>query len=93
MYIWFYWEISSHHQSMAKRKRQQDKAANEKKTADEVGDDERSFEELGLEARLVRALSKKSIEKPTPIQRLVIPPIMVCIFRSSSKFAITSFLA
>ncbi|KAL1562441.1 DEAD-box ATP-dependent RNA helicase 16 [Salvia divinorum] len=36
---------------------------------EEQDDDERSFEELGLEARLVRALSKKSIENPTPIQR------------------------
>ncbi|KAL1562442.1 DEAD-box ATP-dependent RNA helicase 16, variant 2 [Salvia divinorum] len=38
---------------------------------EEQDDDERSFEELGLEARLVRALSKKSIENPTPIQRFV----------------------
>ncbi|KAL1537047.1 DEAD-box ATP-dependent RNA helicase 16 [Salvia divinorum] len=43
---------------------------------EELDDDERSFEELGLEARLVRALSKKSIEKPTPIQRVAIPLIL-----------------
>ncbi|XP_047952213.1 DEAD-box ATP-dependent RNA helicase 16-like [Salvia hispanica] len=43
---------------------------------EEQDDDERSFEELGLEARLVRALSKKSIEKPTPIQRVAIPLIL-----------------
>ncbi|XP_042030269.1 DEAD-box ATP-dependent RNA helicase 16-like [Salvia splendens] len=43
---------------------------------EEQDDDERSFEDLGLEARLVRALSKKSIEKPTPIQRFAIPLIL-----------------
>ncbi|KAG6394283.1 hypothetical protein SASPL_144867 [Salvia splendens] len=43
---------------------------------EEQDDDERSFEDLGLEARLVRALSKKSIEKPTPIQRFAIPRIL-----------------
>lgn len=40
-------------------------------------EEEKSFEELGLDTRLVRALSKKSIEKPTPIQLVAIPLILV----------------
>lgn len=39
-------------------------------------DEDRSFEELGLDARLVRALLKKRIEKPTPIQHVAIPLIL-----------------
>ncbi|KAK4416363.1 DEAD-box ATP-dependent RNA helicase 16 [Sesamum alatum] len=42
----------------------------------EHDEEERSFEELGLDSRLIRALSKKSIEKPTPIQRVAIPLIL-----------------
>ncbi|KAJ6813675.1 DEAD-box ATP-dependent RNA helicase 16 [Iris pallida] len=42
----------------------------------EEKEEELSFEELGLEPRLVRALSKKSITKPTPIQRESIPLIL-----------------
>ncbi|XP_057784403.1 DEAD-box ATP-dependent RNA helicase 16 [Salvia miltiorrhiza] len=72
---------------MAKRKRNpQNDSVNEKKeqekavvageVEEEQDDDERSFEELGLDARLVRALSKKSIEKPSPIQRVAIPLIL-----------------
>ncbi|KAG6423507.1 hypothetical protein SASPL_113905 [Salvia splendens] len=73
---------------MAKRKRQPH-SANDAEIAEdksvvaagevieeEQDGDERSFEELGLEARLVRALSKKSIEKPTPIQIVAIPLIL-----------------
>lgn len=41
-------------------------------------EEEQTFEELGLDPRLVRALSKKNIEKPTPIQRVAIPLILVC---------------
>ncbi|KAH0464620.1 hypothetical protein IEQ34_007406 [Dendrobium chrysotoxum] len=39
-------------------------------------DEDLSFEELGLDPRLLRALSKKSITKPTPIQREAIPLIL-----------------
>ncbi|KAL3726273.1 hypothetical protein ACJRO7_031200 [Eucalyptus globulus] len=39
-------------------------------------EDERSFEEIGLDPRLVRALSKKGVEKPTPIQQVAIPLIL-----------------
>ncbi|XP_057426876.1 DEAD-box ATP-dependent RNA helicase 16 [Lotus japonicus] len=35
--------------------------------------DDQSFEDLGLDPRLVRALLKKGIEKPTPIQRVAFP--------------------
>ncbi|KAL5988303.1 DEAD-box ATP-dependent RNA helicase 16 [Asimina triloba] len=35
-----------------------------------------SFEELGLDPRLVRALTKKDITKPTPIQHVAIPLIL-----------------
>lgn len=38
---------------------------------------DKSFEELGLDSRLIRALSKKGIEKPTPIQQTAIPYILV----------------
>lgn len=38
--------------------------------------EDQSFEELGLDARLLRALLKKGIEKPTPIQRVAIPLIL-----------------
>lgn len=43
----------------------------------EAEGEDRSFEELGLDARLVRALLKKRIEKPTPIQHVAIPLILV----------------
>ncbi|KAL0543167.1 hypothetical protein IC582_018256 [Cucumis melo] len=42
----------------------------------EEEEDELSFEELGLDPRLVRALIKKEIQKPTPIQHVAIPLIL-----------------
>ncbi|KAK3006782.1 hypothetical protein RJ639_017201 [Escallonia herrerae] len=39
-------------------------------------DDKQTFEELGLDPRLIRALAKKGIDKPTPIQRTAIPLIL-----------------
>jgi ATP-dependent RNA helicase DDX56/DBP9 len=51
----------------------------------EEEEEEQSFEELGLDPRLIRALIKKGIEKPTPIQLVAIPLILVsfcCINRS-----------
>ncbi|PKI59416.1 hypothetical protein CRG98_020175 [Punica granatum] len=49
--------------------------------AEDVGgneeeEEELSFEEIGLDPRLIRALSKKNIQKPTPIQRVAIPLIL-----------------
>ncbi|KAL7141548.1 hypothetical protein ABFS83_08G060900 [Erythranthe nasuta] len=43
---------------------------------EEKDEEDKSFEELGLDSRLIRALSKKSIEKPTPIQHVAIPLIL-----------------
>ncbi|KAF2586476.1 hypothetical protein F2Q70_00033922 [Brassica cretica] len=43
---------------------------------EEEEEKEKSFEELGLDPRLIRALSKKGIEKPTPIQQTAIPYIL-----------------
>ncbi|KAI3777189.1 hypothetical protein L1987_46985 [Smallanthus sonchifolius] len=37
---------------------------------------ELTFEDLGLDARLIRALTKKNVEKPTPIQQTGIPLIL-----------------
>lgn len=42
----------------------------------EEDEEEKSFEELGLDPRLVRALMKKGIDKPTPIQQVAIPLIL-----------------
>ena len=40
-------------------------------------EDDQTFENLGLDGRLIRALNKKKILKPTPIQRVAIPLILV----------------
>ncbi|KAF5749691.1 DEAD-box ATP-dependent RNA helicase 16-like [Tripterygium wilfordii] len=62
---------------MAKPK---DKPSNDSKHKEEEeeerDDDDKSFEELGLDPRLIRALTKKAIEKPTPIQQVAIPLIL-----------------
>ncbi|XP_031275214.1 DEAD-box ATP-dependent RNA helicase 16 [Pistacia vera] len=39
-------------------------------------EEEKSFDELGLDLRIVHALKKKAIEKPTPIQEVAIPLIL-----------------
>ncbi|KAI6695045.1 hypothetical protein NL676_022755 [Syzygium grande] len=44
--------------------------------ADTSEEEQRGFEEIGLDPRLVRALSKKGVEKPTPIQQVAIPLIL-----------------
>ena len=46
----------------------------------------KSFEELGLDSRLIRALTKKGIEKPTLIQQSAIPYILVMIIESLYLF-------
>ena len=46
---------------------------------EEEEEEEKSFEELGLDPRLIRALIKKGIDKPTPIQQVAIPLILVSI--------------
>ncbi|KZV24948.1 DEAD-box ATP-dependent RNA helicase 16-like [Dorcoceras hygrometricum] len=67
---------------MAKRRRNDNSEqadiqenADDKEYHEEI-EEELSFEELGLDSRLTRALSKKSIENPTPIQRVAIPLIL-----------------
>ncbi|CAM8988151.1 unnamed protein product [Rhodiola kirilowii] len=42
----------------------------------EVEDGDQNFEELGMDPRLIRALNKKNIDNPTPIQRVAIPLIL-----------------
>lgn len=42
-----------------------------------VEEEEKSFEELGLDLRLVHALKKKGVEKPTLIQQYAVPRILV----------------
>ncbi|KAK9166058.1 hypothetical protein Scep_001249 [Stephania cephalantha] len=42
----------------------------------EEEEEEKTFEELGLDPRLIRALTKKGISAPTPIQTYAIPLIM-----------------
>jgi hypothetical protein len=44
---------------------------------DDVDADDTGFEEMGLDPRLLKALSKRSISIPTPIQLKAIPLIMV----------------
>ncbi|KAH9610989.1 hypothetical protein KSS87_001010 [Heliosperma pusillum] len=39
-------------------------------------DEEQSFEAIGLDPRLIRALIKKDLQNPTPIQRVAIPLIL-----------------
>ncbi|XP_030484190.2 DEAD-box ATP-dependent RNA helicase 16 [Cannabis sativa] len=42
----------------------------------EEDEEEPSFEKLGVEPRLTRALQKKGIQKPTPIQSVAIPLVL-----------------
>ena len=68
------------------------------KNIQEEEEEELSFEELGLDPRLTRALLKKGIQKPTPIQHVAIPLVLVslsqnCLRGSSFTFRlITLFL-
>ncbi|GFY86666.1 hypothetical protein Acr_05g0003050 [Actinidia rufa] len=43
---------------------------------DQEKEEEQTFEGLGLDLRLIRALTKKGVDKPTPIQRVAIPLIL-----------------
>lgn len=61
---------------MAKSINQIPAKRNEKDQVEEEEDEEASFEDLGLDPRLIRALSKQSVVKPTPIQREGIPLIL-----------------
>ena len=46
---------------------------------EEEEEEEKSFEDIGLDPILIRALNKKGLEKPTPIQQVAIPLILVSI--------------
>lgn len=56
-------------------KQEQQQKPENKEEAEEV-DEEKSFEDIGLDPRLIRALLKKGVEKPFPIQRVAIPLIL-----------------
>ncbi|KAM5574506.1 DEAD-box ATP-dependent RNA helicase 16-like [Rosa sericea] len=47
-----------------------------KEIESEDEEEHQTFENLGLDGRLIRALNKKKILKPTPIQRVAIPLIL-----------------
>ncbi|CBI14828.3 unnamed protein product, partial [Vitis vinifera] len=49
---------------------------NAERREQEEDEESKTFEELGLEPSLIRALIKKGIEKPTPIQEVAIPLIL-----------------
>jgi ATP-dependent RNA helicase DDX56/DBP9 len=52
-------------------------AQGEKKGGDEEEDDDDvGFEEMGLDARLLRALAKKGLSEPTPVQAKAVPLIL-----------------
>ena len=59
---------------MAAAKSSVDIEVEDREQADETS---KSFEELGVDARLIRALSKKGVNKPTPIQCSAVPLILV----------------
>lgn len=54
-----------------------EKVTEKREEVEEEEEEELSFEELGLDPRLTRALLKKGIQKPTPIQRVAIPLVLV----------------
>ena len=60
--------------------RQEDAASEKKekeKEKDEEEEEELGFEEMGLDPRLLKAITKRRISNPTAIQLKAIPLIMV----------------
>ncbi|XWS33453.1 hypothetical protein CRYUN_Cryun22dG0084100 [Craigia yunnanensis] len=55
---------------------QEEEKKQQEEHKEEEAEEEKSFEELGLDHRLIRALLKKGVEKPFPIQRVAIPLIL-----------------
>lgn len=49
---------------------------------EEEEEDEIGFEEMGLDPRLLRAIAKRKLLKPTPIQTKAIPLILVSFLRN-----------
>lgn len=61
---------------MGKSKESPSKEVKQKEEEEAEAEEEKSFEELGLDLRLVHALNKKGIQKPTSIQQASIPLIL-----------------
>lgn len=61
---------------MGKSKESPSKEVGREEEEDPEAEEEKSFVELGLDLRLVHALNKKSIQKPTSIQQASIPLIL-----------------
>ncbi|KAK1587736.1 hypothetical protein Q3G72_016301 [Acer saccharum] len=61
---------------MAKSKREIPPNEIKHQEEEEETEQEKSFDELGLDLRLVHALNKKGIQKPTPIQLVAVPLIL-----------------
>ncbi|XWS41734.1 hypothetical protein CRYUN_Cryun17cG0108200 [Craigia yunnanensis] len=55
---------------------QEEEKQQQEEQKEEEDDEDKSFEELGLDHRLIRALLKKGLDKPFPIQRVAIPLIL-----------------
>ncbi|XVE82971.1 hypothetical protein DITRI_Ditri16bG0048700 [Diplodiscus trichospermus] len=55
---------------------QEEESKQQQEQEEEEAEEEKSFEELGLDHRLIRALLKKGVDKPFPIQRVAIPLIL-----------------
>lgn len=51
-------------------------SAAKKKNEDEEDEEDIGFEEMGLDARLLRALAKKGLSEPTPVQAKAVPLIL-----------------
>ena len=86
---------------MAKTKEKQQEVKQEeeimeepKESKEEEEEEEVTFEELGLDPRLIRALNKKeiSVTKPTPIQRVAIPLILVSFYQIPLHFFFKIFV-
>ena len=61
----------------SKPNQEEEKTQQEHREEEAEEEEEKSFEELGLDPRLIRALLKKGVDKPFPIQRVAIPLILV----------------
>lgn len=76
--------------SMGKSKEIPSKEVKQAEEEEADAEEEKSFEELGLDLRLVHALNKKGIQKPTLIQQASIPLILVSSFLQLAFFSVIS---
>ncbi|KAK1417353.1 hypothetical protein QVD17_26480 [Tagetes erecta] len=67
---------SDHHLRQLLKMSNTDEIDDNKQNLEQEDVQELSFEQLGLDPRLIRALTKKNIDKPTPIQQTGIPFIL-----------------